>query len=261
MPAIQPRKLSPLGAKPSFGFAGGSPSKPALDVFPHQPLRRNPFFSSLEPEPRRAKGRAAAGGLTRPWRTARSARTTRREATRPLSARTRRGPRFRGTLPVSRRYRNWGTVSSRVLAPMPVASGNGANIESTIFLAHGESHQQRAALRIAPDGAEPRLALVWIPCDDCPRVVDQGFDFMQRNATRALFPIAVIPIELANRTCSCVHKKGHWVNADRGAGSRQAAAITATSPACAPGDRRAGRRPRCAEARRGPQARSGARNA
>src|SRR6185437_168730 len=35
-------ELSPPGAKPSFGFA--PPTKSAFDIFPDQPLRRNPFF-------------------------------------------------------------------------------------------------------------------------------------------------------------------------------------------------------------------------
>ena len=43
---------------------------------------------------------------------------------------------------------------------------------------------------MAANRAKPHLPLVGIARDEGSRIVDQGFDFMQRNATGALFPIA-----------------------------------------------------------------------
>jgi hypothetical protein len=134
----------------------------------------------------------------RPWRTARTARTIRHEATPPPSGRTRQGPLLRGTPPISRRYRTSGTAFSSALASVRVAGPDWSNIEFAIFLAHREYHEQGTALRIATDRAKPDLPLVWIARDERPRVIDQGFDFMHRNSTGALFPIAIIPIELAH---------------------------------------------------------------
>jgi hypothetical protein len=71
-------------------------------------------------------------------------------------------------------------------------------MEFAISLSHREDHEQRAALGIATDGAKAGLPLVWIASDERPRIVDQSLDFMQWNATGALFPIAVIPIEPAH---------------------------------------------------------------
>jgi hypothetical protein len=81
-------------------------------------------LSSLEPAPHRADGPAAAGGSMHPWLTARSARTIRHEATRPLSDRTRRGPPFRGRPPISSHYRISGTISSSPLASVSVAGAD-----------------------------------------------------------------------------------------------------------------------------------------